>query len=175
MKKLLLTILLLSSFNVFSQQIIKKKGQLPILELLDSALTTKLDSIINYEKTCKYYGNSLFFYLTISPKPNSNLEFYFESGDSFSYEYVFSRPNQNSIGCFIYNKHIFVVENYLCCPSMFKKTARIQKIKYKVLVLEDAIEDDSFTKWIYILDNGKLYFVKRGSYCDDNWRNDPNR
>ena len=169
----MLCLFLFETSVVFSQKIIKKEGRLPILELVDSAITTKLDSIINYEKTCRYYDKLLFFYLTISPKPSSNFEFYFESSDS--YEYAFSKPNVNRFGCFIYNKHIFVVENYMFCPLIFKKTTHSKKIKYKVCILEYPIEDDSFTKWIYILDNGKLYFIKRGSYCDDNWRNDPNR
>ena len=126
-------------------------GHLNVVEVEDSTLTTIIDSLISFEKQCKYF------------KPNLNFSIFLHSDsfvaiESMNHKIVESAVN---LGCFKYRGHLFVVGGRELNINIFAFTDRKIEITYYEPTDKDIFqEDDSYTAWHYkyINDQNFPYF-----------------
>ncbi len=157
------------SCSVFSQHVVKT-SKLPILLITDTCLNSVLDSVVNFEKSCDYYNDSLFF--TVDVRVIKEVyELQIGSSNNINEALDYFEP---IYGCLYYENHLFIIYNP-ASDKFFKRTEKTKKFKYikydKSYQKGDTLTlyyilDDSYTYWNYWYINNKFVFEGRSSSCD---------
>jgi hypothetical protein len=142
-----------------------------MLQIVNEELFVILDSIVDHEKQCDYYNPNLLFYIGIH--------------DNWIYDKMLIigsigeriENSKSILGCFIYKNHLFFAEGKCLDDTLFKSTN--QKMKYHFAISKSGIDpktgimfidsmdmqDDFYSYWYYIFENGNLIFDSKSTYC----------
>lgn len=165
----ILSILCFCSCSVSSQPIVKS-NKLAMLSIADTNLTPILDSVVCFEKKCKYYNDSLFFTIDVRQKKDV-YELQIGSSNDMNNAMNYFEP---ILGYLYYKNHLFLISNPTSKKffSMTENTKEFKYIKYDEsyqpggkLILYHII-DDSHTYWNYYYINNKFIFYGKSSSCD---------
>lgn len=126
-----------------------------VLVVKDSILISIIDSLINFEKRCDYFNNSLRFSIFL----NMDSTIQISSISDRTIEVL-------GLGCFTYRGHLFLVGGKILNANLFSITNRRKTITYyKPPKEEIQPEDDSYTEWIYKYSHGKFIFISHHTFC----------
>jgi hypothetical protein len=164
-----LYLLLILSFCCLgcSNKDIKKEGVTPkakklptkevtVLSIKNPKLYPALDAVIDFEKKCPNYSDSLYFGLSVFDN-----QFSFETGNEFSLALALE-----NLGCFKYREHFFFVSNtndnsFFC--DWFSYTDK--KFSFPFDKYYEAYIDDSWPVTEFVYKNDRLKFKERYNAC----------
>jgi hypothetical protein len=137
--------------------------ELSMLLIKDTNLVPILDSVVRFEKKCKYYDDSLFFIIRVWPIKENEYEVYVLRITSFN-DIIFAvDPIQPYLGYFYYQNHLFYVEGQ-DAKKFFSITKTTKKFRYILDENSFPWNDDSHTSWIYYYIGNRFLFDEESSY-----------
>lgn len=134
---------------------------IPIINVVDSAFFIVLDEVIEYEKTCSYYSDTLSYELLILKgavynSSDSVIVFKFEGNEK---QDMFIEQDGWLLGHFYYNGHKFFVRGRNLLPESFIITN--EKKAFKIDKNFSPSEDDSWAIYQYVFYGGKFIFYDK--------------
>ncbi len=142
-----------------------------LLTVNNKVFSNVLSAVIGFEKQCNYYDSNINFIIDVQ-----KVDIFIEIFSIIQIESIFGITKLGKEqGYFVYKGHTFIVSGVFE-DKIFKKTDRKIKFNYEEIIDkydtktgEPIIEseDDSFTQWIYLYQNGEFTFKLLHSYCGD--------
>lgn len=166
LNKLITCAILLAQIGLFPSECTTQKVKLSFIKDINENFASIADSIIELEKRCDYYTDSLSFYVSFIEypgKPDSLCINICSNTDLATISHL------NLGGFFKRNDHLFFVCDVLPA-KLFLTISDPVEFSYKIHETEDTedikVNDDSHSYWTYLFCNNKFYMLHSISWCD---------
>lgn len=155
---LILSFLFSIQFNAYSNRLLD--DTIVVLKVKEVKLLNVLDSIIFFEKKCKYYNKKLIFDINIQSIQNyTSIQI-----ESFGHNRLYER---NHIGCFKYNGNLFFVSGDLI-DSLFFRTKKQYRFKKQKTENKNTVylnEEGMYLSALFKYSNNQIILIGRSTPC----------
>ncbi len=166
LNKLLICIILLAQNSLLFSESTTKEVKLFFIKDINENFVSIVDSIIELEKKCDYYTDSLFFYVSVIEYPEKPDSLYIDFDSNTD---ITDISNFKSLVFFRRDSHYFFVRGMIS-EKLFFLMDDPEVFSYKTIEtkeMEDLkIIDDSYSYWTYLFHNNKFYLLRSFSWCD---------
>ena len=164
--KLLVYLLFITQSSLLYCQQEECPLRIPILECVEDGFIQLVNQIINQEKACDYYTDSLNFYVSIIEHPLSSNNLHI---NIFSEDDINVILELNPIAILKYKDHTLFIYDYI--PKiLFNVTNNVVpfvKKRDEQVNTENLISsDDSHSFWLYLFEENKFQLLEHFSWCD---------
>ncbi len=157
-KFILLVFFLLSSYQINAQYEFKTI-EIDSVEINEMDIYNIIDSLIDYEKQCGYYSDTLSFIINTYKDTSYNDTTIFSITSTNRLKILMSRY---STGYFIYKRHFFVIENELI-SNLFFRTSKKRLFTYSIWLV--PMVDFGSHSWLYFYGNDNFIFDSGETPC----------
>lgn len=162
-KLFICTILLFQGSLLFSQST-TNKIKLSFIKEVNADFVSIVDNLIDSEKKCEYYTDSLFFSISVMEYPERLGKIYLEIESCKDKSLIW---HFKPLAFFKRNKHLFYVYNAIPKKLFLLMDNPIEFSYEKTERTDDVItNDDSFSHWIYLFYNNKFSLLSSFSWCE---------
>lgn len=164
--KLVVCAILLAQIGILSSDCTSQKVKLSFIKDINENFASTTDSIIELEKRCAHYTDSLSFAVSFIEYPGKrdSLCISIESNTNIA-----AILHCNPIAFFKRNNHYFFVCDTIP-PKLFLKISDPVEFSYKISETEDMediiVSDDSHSYWTYLFCNNEFYLLSHLTWCD---------